>query len=50
MPRRKRDITKMKATQHRITGKANIPGTHKAYTLTAFIKLHEKGTAKQKIE
>jgi hypothetical protein len=32
MPKRIRDITKMKATQHRIIGKAILPGTSKAYT------------------
>jgi hypothetical protein len=33
MPKRKRDITKMKATQHRIVGKAILPGTSNAYTM-----------------
>ncbi len=32
MPKRIRDITKMKATQHRIIGNAILPGTNKAYT------------------
>jgi hypothetical protein len=32
MPKKIRDITKMKATQHRIIGKAMLPGTSKAYT------------------
>jgi hypothetical protein len=37
MPKRIKDITKMKATQHRIIGKAILPGTRKAYISTAFI-------------
>jgi hypothetical protein len=37
MPRRIRDTTIMKATQHRIIGTAILPGTHNAYTTTAFI-------------
>jgi hypothetical protein len=45
MPKRIRDITKKKATQHRIIGKAILSGTHKAYTTTAFILLHETDTA-----
>jgi hypothetical protein len=32
MPKRIRDIAKMKATQHRIIGKAILPGTSKAST------------------
>jgi hypothetical protein len=32
MPKRIRDITKMKATQHRIIGNTILPGTSKAYT------------------
>jgi hypothetical protein len=32
MPKRIKDITKMKATQHRIIGNAILPGTNKAYT------------------
>jgi hypothetical protein len=32
-----RDITKMKAAQHRIIGKAIPPGTCKVYTSTAII-------------
>jgi hypothetical protein len=32
MPERIGDITKMKATQHRIIGNAIFPGTNKAYT------------------
>jgi hypothetical protein len=32
MPKRIRDITKIKATQHRIIGKAILPGTSKAST------------------
>jgi hypothetical protein len=32
MPTKIRDITKMKATQHRIIGKAILPGNSKAYT------------------
>jgi hypothetical protein len=32
MPKRIRNITKMKATEHRIMGKAILPGTSKAYT------------------
>jgi hypothetical protein len=31
MPKRIRDITKMKAAQHRIVGKAILPGTSKTY-------------------
>jgi hypothetical protein len=45
--KRIRDIIKMKAAQHWILGKAILPGTSKAHTSTAFIKLHEAGTAKQ---
>jgi hypothetical protein len=37
MPKRIRDIAKMKATQHRIVGKAILSGTNKANTPTAFI-------------
>jgi hypothetical protein len=33
MPERVRDITKMKSTQHRIIGKAILPGTSKATTM-----------------
>jgi hypothetical protein len=32
MPKKVRDITKMKATQHRIIGDAILPGISKAYT------------------
>jgi hypothetical protein len=32
MPKRIRDITKMRATQHRIIGNAILPGTNKAFT------------------
>jgi hypothetical protein len=32
MPKRIGDITKMKATQHRIIGRAILPGTSKTYT------------------
>jgi hypothetical protein len=32
MPKKVKDITKMKATQHRIIGEAILPGTSKAYT------------------
>ncbi len=32
MPIRIRDIIKMEATQHRVIGKAILPGTSKAYT------------------
>jgi hypothetical protein len=37
--KRIRDITMMKAAQHRITitGKALLPGTRKVFTTTAFI-------------
>jgi hypothetical protein len=31
MPKKIRDITKMKATQHRIIGKAILPETSKEY-------------------
>jgi hypothetical protein len=45
MPKRIRDITKMKATQHRIIGNAILLGTSKAYTISFQLK-HETGTAK----
>jgi hypothetical protein len=50
MPRRIRNITKMKATQHRVIGKAILPGTSKANTSRAFILLNGTGTAKQKLD
>jgi hypothetical protein len=38
MPKRIRDIIKMKAPQHRIVGKAILPGTSKAYTMKLLAK------------
>jgi hypothetical protein len=49
MPKRIRDIIMMKATHHRIIGKAILPGTSKASTMKFFSFMHETGIAKQKV-
>jgi hypothetical protein len=45
MPKRIRDITKIRAIQHRIVGKAILPETSKGYTisfhLAALNRYHE---------
>jgi hypothetical protein len=50
MPTKIRDITKMKATQHRIVGKAILPGTSKAYTMMLSLNCMKQvlQTAKQR--
>ena len=48
MPKRMWDITKMKATQHRIVGKAILPETSKVYTMKFSAKCMKQVPQKQR--